>query len=330
MVRYLCTAYIKTLLNTGSIRQFTFTWEVWNMINVCLMKQILIYSCISYFFLWFGEAAAQISKSEQRALLDLYNATNGAEWTHTWNLEASANEWYGITIEENHVVSINLHHNNLQGIIPSSIADLKYVKELNLAFNKLTGELPLEVVKLTQLKVLRLEMNRLKGMLPKNIGRLVDLEEMIVFNNMFEGIIPESIGDIKTLKTLNLSSNFLNGGFPKSLENLSNLETLELFGNKLSGAIEADLSKLTKLNQLVLAYNNFDGNVPAGLEDLTQLKFVQIQGNQFDSFSGIENMKSEKLVTFDSDNTILNVKYKIENKRGDDSRMVDTKFETDH
>ena len=282
-----------------------------NVLNGNSMKPTLLYFFAVTFLFSFAVSHAQISKSEKMALIDLYNSTNGSMWTNSWNLESSPNQWYGVTIENEHVVGINLHQNNLQGSISNSIEDLKHLEELNLAFNKITGELPLALSKLDRLKVLKLEMNRLKGKLSINFEALQNLEELTIFNNMLEGEIPLNIGLAKSLKIVNLSSNFFGGNLPKTFENLTNLESLELFGNKLEGAIKADLSKLTKLSQLVLAYNYFDGQFPDGLQDLKRLEFVQIQGNQFNSYRGIEQLQSERLVTFDSDDSLLNRKYKI-------------------
>ena len=302
-------------------------WEMLNVINGNSMKSTLLYFFVISLLFSFSVSHAQISKSEKKALVDLYNSTNGSMWSNSWDLESSPNQWHGVSIENNHVVGINLHQNNLQGTISSSIADLKYLEELNLAFNKITGELPLELSQLRQLKVLKLEMNRLKGELSIHFEDLQNLEELTMFNNMLEGEIPLTIGLAKNLKIVNLSSNFFGGNLPKTFENLTNLVSLELFGNKLEGAIEADLSKLTNLSQLVLAYNYFNGSFPDGLRELKRLEFVQIQGNQFNSYRGIEQLNSERLVTFDSDDSLLNRKYKLAKIKINDTRMADTKFE---
>lgn len=290
------------------------------------MKLLLHYSIFLLSVICTFSTSAQISKNEKKALVDLYNATNGDAWTISWNLNSASENWHGVIIQDDHVVSIVLTNNNLQGTIPESIEDLKYLEKFDLAFNKLTGELPIALTELSQLKVLKLEMNRLKGVLPKNFDKLVVLEELVLFNNMIEGEIPESIGQAKNLKVINLSSNFLSGGLPKSIENLSQLYSLELFGNKFTGQIDVDLGKLINLSELVLAYNNFEGSIPEGVQNLTQLQFVQLQGNQFNSFKGIENMKSEGLVTFDSDDNTLNKKYNEAIMKKNDTRMADTKF----
>jgi len=56
-----------------------------------------------------------ISKSEKKALIALYNSTNGENWLHKWNLNEPVSKWYGVKIANNHVVEINLFRNNLRG-----------------------------------------------------------------------------------------------------------------------------------------------------------------------------------------------------------------------
>ena len=127
------------------------------------MKRTLLCLNLLFLFLISPCASAQISKNEKKALIALYDATSGDEWTHSWNLNMSPQSWYGVVIENDHVVELNLHKNNLQGTLPESINDLRKLEVLNLAFNKITGEIPFDLVKLEQLTVLRLEMNRLKA-----------------------------------------------------------------------------------------------------------------------------------------------------------------------
>ncbi|UCD59851.1 MAG: hypothetical protein JSV59_08115, partial [Flavobacteriaceae bacterium] len=121
---------------------------------------------------------AKVSKAEKKALLDLYESTDGSSWLKQWSMDQPVSEWYGVTVEGNHVVEINLFRNNLSGIIPQSIGDLDHLRILNLAFNTLSGELPNTISQLQKLEVLKIEMNRLKGNLPSEIGRMANLLEL--------------------------------------------------------------------------------------------------------------------------------------------------------
>ena len=70
---------------------------------------------------------ASVSTSEKEALLALYNATKGDQWVNTWDLSTPINTWYGVTVEENQVVALNLEFNNLQGTLPEELGKLTHL-----------------------------------------------------------------------------------------------------------------------------------------------------------------------------------------------------------
>ena len=209
-------------------------------------------------FMVVNTAIADIPQSEKNALVDLYNATNGEAWQNKWDINSAVGQWHGVKLVNDHVVEINLFHNNLQGAIPASIGDLTNLNVLNLAFNGITGELPATIVKLEKLKVLKLEMNRIKGQLPIDMGNMAQLIELSAFNNFLTGSIPVSLGNIKSLKILNLSSNNLKGEIPEALGNLKSLVVLGLFENGLEGSIPNALGNLS------LAKGTGAGEQPTG------------------------------------------------------------------
>ena len=121
---------------------------------------------------------ADVSKTEKDALIALYNTANGKEWNNTWDLDKSVSEWYGITLENDKVIAINLSFNNLKGSLPSEISQLTALKELNLSFNKLNGQLPKSITSLENLEVLKLFSNGFSGAIPKDIGNLKNLKHL--------------------------------------------------------------------------------------------------------------------------------------------------------
>lgn len=85
-----------------------------------------------------------LSDADWFALQELYYATNGANWTNTWTLGATAAETgalTGVSISNGHVTSINLSNNNLQGEIPASLFKLPALTSINLSSNQVTGDL---------------------------------------------------------------------------------------------------------------------------------------------------------------------------------------------
>lgn len=270
---------------------------------------------------------AEISKKEKEALLELYDSTNGNHWIKKWDLNTDVSSWYGVSVVNNKVVGLQLFHNNLMGVLPEQIGDLKHLTTLNLAFNFITGELPKTLVLLTKLKVLKLEMNRIKGEIFTNIGEMSSLEEISAFNNFLSGSIPESIGAIENLKILNLSSNSLKGVIPRSLGYLTKLETLGLFENALHGGIPVTLGNLKKLKELVLANNNLDGEIPEEFGQLASLEVIQIQNNRFSSFKNLKMLDEKQFLVFDYDREDENIQFK--NINFSKSRMANKKYEDD-
>ena len=85
-----------------------------------MKKTILPLAFLLISFLPFRRASAQASTSDSLALVDLYNSTNGPDWTnHTnWLTSAPLSTWFGVFLDGPYVNSIALQHNNLVGTLP--------------------------------------------------------------------------------------------------------------------------------------------------------------------------------------------------------------------
>jgi hypothetical protein len=59
----------------------------------------------------------EISPAECESLLELYNSTDGANWTNNegWNVTDTPCSWKGIACENNGVTKISLYKNQLTG-----------------------------------------------------------------------------------------------------------------------------------------------------------------------------------------------------------------------
>ncbi|CAM0954985.1 unnamed protein product [Alopecurus aequalis] len=85
--------------------------------------------------------------------------------------------------------SLYLQHNNLSGIIPTSLSS--NLAFLDLSYNSFVGEIPLEVQNITQLTGLSLQNNSLSGPIPDL--HLPKLRYLNLSNNNFSGAIPPSL-----------------------------------------------------------------------------------------------------------------------------------------
>ena len=83
-------------------------------------------------------SVAQVNMQDSLALVVLYNSTNGANWTNTWDLNQSVEAWYGIEMDEmGFVTIIDLRSNNLNGEISSEIGNLEFLTRIYLQDNQL-------------------------------------------------------------------------------------------------------------------------------------------------------------------------------------------------
>ena len=56
-----------------------------------------------------------IPDAERQALEDLYDQCGGRSWKKSDGWKTGASEWVGVTVENRHVVKIDLHDNGLVG-----------------------------------------------------------------------------------------------------------------------------------------------------------------------------------------------------------------------
>ena len=114
--------------------------------------------------------------TERDALVALYNATGGANWTSSanWLTEAPVGQWHGVTIDASGRVS-----------------------ELDLQSNALSGEIPVELGSLTNLEQLRLNGNQLTGEIPNGLGLLENLTLLHLAGNQLTGCVPAALMDVE-------------------------------------------------------------------------------------------------------------------------------------
>ena len=167
--------------------------------------------------------------TDSLALVDLYNQTDGPNWTNTWNLGNTIDTWYGVSLNENGCVRSlilcedcdqpNGTGNNLRGSLPNSIGDLSNIDTIIITRSP-----------------------ELIGSIPPQMGMLEHLRVLNLSSNNFSGTIPPEMGDLCELTDLDLSENQLTGGLPAELSLLENLEFLDLSDNELEGTIPTEFA----------------------------------------------------------------------------------------
>ena len=254
-----------------------------------------------------GVTGCTDTRVDYYALVDLYNATDGPDWTNAtnWASGAPLNEWHGVDTDPGGRVTrlnlefsnlrgplptvlgrltrlefLNLHGNQLTGEIPSELGQLTNLSRLDLGSNQLTGEIPPELVQLTNLSSLALAFNQLTGEISSELVQLTNLEWLSLGWNQLTGTIPPDFGQLTSLVYLDLGSNQLTGEVPSQLGELTNLESLDLRAGQLTGEIPSELARLANLTFLGLANNQLTGEIPPELGQLTNLSRLDLKGNQ--------------------------------------------------
>jgi len=232
----------------------------------------------------FCDDVTEIPKAECRALVALYDSTDGSNWNNStgWLQTKTPCGWHGLQCSDGHVTQVSLFANELTGSIPPQLAHLNSLRVLDLSYNyRLGSSIPPELGNLARLQHLDLGNNELAGSIPVELGRLKSLELLNLPRNQLSGSIPGELGELANLRSLNLAWNYLSGSIPPGLGNLTSLRILDLghiYG--LDGSIPAELGQLAKLRQLTLCENRLSGSIPAELGDLVRLRSLDLAWNQ--------------------------------------------------
>jgi len=248
--------------------------------------------------------------AERDVLIDLYNSTNGSNWTRNdnWCSDKPLSEWYGVTVNwTGNVSGLYLEGNNLIGTIPESIGCLDDLLDLSLYGNLLAGSIPESICNLTSIKHLYLHNNLLGGTLPENIGNMKSLTNLDIGSysiigtvaegqipdfykegadhNHISGHIPESISKLKKLLSFGAPSNQLEGPIPDGLWDIPGLIYVYLGDNNIGGEIPKSISHAQNLVDLDMSNCNLTGEIPHELFELKNLESLRL-GNT-DYISGI-------------------------------------------
>ena len=228
--------------------------------------------------------------SDYYTLIELYDSLGGPNWIDKSNwFDPDMNTWFGVTVSNDRVTSIDLRSNNLDGKLPASIANLTALDSLILSFNLIGGGIPLEMFTLTNLKKLDLKVNELEGVIPVEIGNLTNLEFLSLRNNLLFDPIPTEIGNLTNLTVISLGNNAFSGALPASFGQLTKLFHLAINNNQFTNSLP-DLSALIALERFWVWNNNFVGDIPDYFTGFSKLTSVSVENNSFGNFPDLSEV----------------------------------------
>lgn len=251
-------------------------------------------------------------------LVQLRTATNGNNWTNTWDTSTPMNDWFGVILTpEGCVAQLNLYvnfsayiGNNLTGTLPDLF--LPELVNLVLQGNNIGGALP-DFSNLPKLQKLNLNANEINGTFP-NFATNPDLQIVTMDGNAISGFIPtlsnspdlitiscyfcELTGSIpvfsdnQQLKNIYLGRNALEGEIPDF--NLPQLRILNLNLNELTGDL-FDFTGTPLLEELIIGSNEITGTIP-NYQNIPLLRTLELAGNEITgtvpNFSGMPALRN--------------------------------------
>ena len=222
------------------------------------------------------------NRPDYYVLEELYNSTNGPNWTNNsnWMSEMPLTTWYGVETSANgEVTALALWSNNLQGSIPPEIGQLQSLTHLDLRDNNLQGSIPPEFEALENLEFLNLYTNGLAGNIPPEFGKLKKLRSLSLGDSQLSGSIPIELGQLENLEFLSLDHTGLQGNIPPELGQLKSLRFLKLAVSLITGAVPAELGQLKNLESLILQNWRQSGPIPPELGQLQNLSVLSIENS---------------------------------------------------
>lgn len=237
-------------------------------------------------------SAANIPRTEMLALYDLYQSTNGDDWSYSnWVFLPTANPcmdyWTGITCElpepytTYYIKTLQLSYNNLLGTLPASLANLNHCISLDFTTNHILGTIPHTLQSMQALQHLYLSDNRLRGTLPEGFGSLINLRDLYVGENLLEGSIDSVVS--LPLQILCVNDNQFTGSLPAQLLWNTLMQRLDLSGNHFYGVLPPPASDtdpaLSILQEMYMDNNIFSGSLPAALSQLHSLTYIDVSYN---------------------------------------------------
>jgi len=245
--------------------------------------------------------------TEKSALDDFYIAMGGPDWLVRagWDTKSDpcgVPTWFGIKCKSNttginasesstdHVISISLGDNHLDGTLPDTLSNLHLLEHLELsssttvARNTIRGGIPSTLCGLTQLSKLELRSTNISSTLPPCFAQLFNLESFDMSENpALCGPIP-SMCELRRLKSIVLSETSLSGSLEDCISNCVHLKNLDMRnGPSLTGTIPLSLCSLSHLSVIHLDQAGLSGSLPFCLgNNQDRLAKVTFQYNSLD------------------------------------------------
>ncbi|GAY64468.1 hypothetical protein CUMW_233840 [Citrus unshiu] len=181
---------------------------------------------LNMLFLSFKRLKALVLSSNKMSLLtSTTSSTNMQKFKIIGLRSCNLSEFPSFLHNQDQLMSLDLSSNKIAGKIPewlfSAGTELEYEKLSNmitaiiLSNNSFVGEIPTSIANLKGLRNLNLSNNNLQGRIPSSLSNLTTIESMDLSSNMLSGNIPQQLSELTFLAVFNVSDNLLTGPIPR-------------------------------------------------------------------------------------------------------------------
>jgi len=183
-----------------------------NQLKHRIMKNKIIF--LSLLVIFSGKVFSQtagVPIAEYNALKTFYVVMSGGDWINNTNWLDTTNhsvaDWFGLSVENNHVTKIELVNNNLDGKFTEEFTALTELTKLELDSNLISGTLDIDFGVFKKLDTISLTRNELTGQVPDGLGKIFGLTSIKLSANQLSGEIPSRLINCKELVEFHVDSN---------------------------------------------------------------------------------------------------------------------------
>ena len=218
---------------------------------------------------------------EREALIAIYNALDGDNWTNNenWCSDKPVGEWYGIyTHEDGTIRNFNLENNCLTGDVPNDLLKLKNLEQFNIRYNNIST-IPSGISSLTKLN--SLDLPALSNIPIEELYNLSEISSLGLVINAAN--LPYKDIDLSRWKQLHSATieaskdDYIE--LPNDFTGLSNVLHLCFIG--FSGELSSTIEECRQLGSLVIENGTVTGEIPSTIGNLQHLSQLILSNNQF-------------------------------------------------
>ncbi|GLT36814.1 hypothetical protein SLA2020_111680 [Shorea laevis] len=177
---------------------------------------------------------------------------------------------------------LNLANNLMNGSVPKSLSNLKYLSHLDLSNNMFSGNIPKSLCNSKSLAFLDLSNNMLSRSIANCWRNDQSLYYIDLSSNNLSGLFLSTMARLSSLIMLHLNNNSLHRGLHVTLKNFTSVVILDLGENKfsenLTSIVAGEISNHS-LKILQLRKNLIFGYIPLELCSLSQLQILDLADN---------------------------------------------------